>query len=111
MQALEIDGVACVSFDVFRTHKDTTDIVRCTAPIIDQRAVKSSTGDCTQRFVIGTTLQMGAHRWLIEMTLIDRRNMLFRMLVGRTSLSNRFTVDPSSSYRVGVKPTGKCMSQ
>ncbi|MEM6817255.1 MAG: RimK/LysX family protein [Pseudomonadota bacterium] len=111
LQALEIDGVACVSFDVFRTHKDTTDIVRCTAPIIDQRAVKSSTGDRTQRFVIETTLQMGAHRWPIEMTLIDRRNMLFRMLVGRTALSNRFTVDPSSSYRVGAKPTGKGMSQ
>ncbi|MEL6301151.1 MAG: RimK/LysX family protein [Pseudomonadota bacterium] len=105
MEALEVDGVTCVGFDVYRTHKDTTDIVHCTAPIVDQRAVKSSTGNRTHRFVIETTLQMGAHRWSIEMTLIDRRDMLFRMLVGRTALSHRLLVDPSSSYRVGAKPT------
>ena len=39
-----------------------------------------------------------------EMTLTNRDSMLFRMLIGRTSLNDRFLIDPSASYCQG-KPS------
>jgi hypothetical protein len=36
--------------------------------------------------------------WLIEITLTERENMLFRMLLGRSALRKRFMVNPSRSF-------------
>jgi len=36
-----------------------------------------------------------------EMTLTNRDSMLFRMLIGRTTMNNRFIIDPGASYIQG----------
>jgi hypothetical protein len=42
-----------------------------------------------------------------EVTLTDRENMRFRMLLGRTAMRGLFRVDPGRSYLIGPRPGKK----
>ena len=83
------------------------DVVTCIADVVDQRTVRDSGGHEEERWVIESALMIGAHRWLIEMTLTSRDDMQFRMLIGRTAIKGRALVNPSSSYLIGKKPRKK----
>lgn len=77
--------------------------ITCIAPATDRRMVTDSGGHSEERWVISTSLFIGPHQWPIDMTLTDRDNMKFRMLIGRTALKNRALVNSSASYLVGKK--------
>jgi hypothetical protein len=78
------------------------DIVRfCEAPVLEKRRVKDSGGHIEKRYVIRTTAVMGAASWPIDITLTNRDLMLFRMLLGRKAVENRFLINPGRSYRTG----------
>jgi len=68
------------------------------APIIDRRAVRNSGGTSEIRFVIQTTLLLDRSRWSIELTLTDRAQMGFGMLLGREAMKKRMMVDPAASF-------------
>ena len=94
----ERDGKRFVKFCVHpKQHSSTPEIV-AHARLIDQRWVKSSLGTKTRRPVIETTVEIGKEKVFIEMTLINRDVMGFRMLLGRQALREKFLVDPSRSY-------------
>ena len=69
--------------------------------------VTDSGGHTERRFVIETLIRLGQKSWKAEMTLTDRDSMKFRMLLGRTALSNEFYVDPAASYVQGKISTKK----
>ena len=75
------------------------------AKAIDHRTVRDSGGHEETRVTIETTLQMGKEQWPIELTLTDREEMGFKMLLGRTAMQNRFYVDASESYLLGNAAT------
>jgi hypothetical protein len=50
---------------------------------------------------------MGPHTWRAEFTLTARDDMLFRMLLGRTAIAGKATVNPARSYLVGKKTRKK----
>jgi hypothetical protein len=97
-------GKQRVRFRVHPLQKDTATEVTCEADVIDRRQVRDSGGHTEQRWVIVTPVKLGGQRWDIEMTLTERDNMLFRMLLGRTAIKGRCTVDPSRSYLSGKVP-------
>lgn len=68
------------------------------APLIGFRVVRSSLGHETRRPVISTTLRLGQEEWPIEVTLINRDIMGYRMLLGRSALKSGFLIDPYESY-------------
>ncbi len=70
----------------------------CEAPSVGTRNIRSSTGDLQRRHVIVTALRLGGETWPIEVSLADRQEMGFEMLVGRTAVRRRFLVDPGRSY-------------
>ena len=72
--------------------------VHCEAPVTDRRQVTDSGGHSEQRYVISTPVTLGDQSVHVEITLTDRENMRFRMLLGRTAMRGRFLVDPSRSY-------------
>ena len=67
--------------------------------MVDQRRVTSSNGAQELRFVILTEIVIGEKVWPIEISLSDRREMNYRMLLGRQALqAGRVLIDPGSSF-------------
>ncbi len=87
-----------ISFDIHPIQFDSTTVVTCTANIIDKRWVTDSGGHREERYVIFTPLALGEEVWPVEITLTERDTMLFRMLLGRSAIRKRYTVDPARSF-------------
>jgi hypothetical protein len=68
------------------------------AHIVDRISITDSGGHPEERPRIETTLVLGPVRKPILLTLTDRSEMLFRMIVGRTALAGDFRVDVTRKY-------------
>ena len=90
-----------------RPLQKSTEVIWCEAEFIEDRWVSDSGGHRELRPVIRTPVILGGHRWKIEVTLTARDNMLFRMLLGRTALENRYMVDPAASFLLGKRKMKK----
>lgn len=74
----------------------------CEAELIDRRWVTDSGGHRELRPFIRTGIVLGGQSWDAELSLSARRDsMRFRMLLGRTALAGRFTIDPAASFVQG----------
>lgn len=104
LERFERDGKAMVRFEAHPLQRDTSVRIPVEAELADRRAVRSSSGDQTLRPVVRTEIRLMEQRWEIELTLIRRDPMGFRMLLGRQAIRGRFLVDPDRSYLAG-KPT------
>lgn len=100
LETFERDSELWVRFWVHPLQNNNDFIKECEAKVLDQRMVKDSGGHEEQRFVIQTMLKFNKEEWPIEMTLTNRENMLFRMLLGRTAMQNRIIVDPTASFLI-----------
>jgi hypothetical protein len=70
----------------------------CEAVHVDVRGITSSNGDQQRRFVIKTPLAIGSLVFRAEISLADRSQMQFPMLIGRTALRRRMVVDSGHSW-------------
>jgi hypothetical protein len=110
IEAFEEKGRQRVRFKLHPIQHDNETVVQCVADVIDRRMVSDSGGHRELRWVIATDVVIGPHAWPAEFTLTARDDMLFRMLLGRTAIAGRVTVNPARSYLVGKKrrkKTGK----
>ena len=93
-----------IRFWIHPFQRDQEKSVCCVAEVLDKRVVKDSGGHAEERYVIETKLLIGKLLFPIELTLTNREDMLFRMLLGRTALGScNMIVDPASSYLTGKK--------
>lgn len=72
-------------------------------PLIDEREIKSSTGEKTLRPVVKTLIRMGDFEFKAEITLINRDLMGFKMLIGREALKDHFVINPAKSFLLKKK--------
>ena len=98
------DTVTLVSFSIHPLQNDQQ-VVQCEYPLHDERWVTDSGGHREMRPVILTRLAFDGAEWPVEITLTNRENMKFRMLLGRTAMAGRMIVDPQKSYLRGQEPT------
>ena len=79
-------------------HQDDDDTtIECEMPVKDQRTITSSNGHTSERIVIETRLLMGDLSRKIELTLVCRKKMRFRMLLGRQAMKG-LAVKPDQSH-------------
>jgi len=105
IEPFDRNGEPWVRF-ALRPHRRRTQDISCEAAVKDVRVVKDSGGHAEERFVIETSLGIGTRpeAWPVEITLANRGGMQFAMLLGRTAIRGRFTVDPARSYLAGRPP-------
>lgn len=96
-------GISLVTFNFHPSHQRPEVAQRAEAVVIAERWVRSSSGHEELRPVIRTLIQLGLHRWPIELTLSARHDMGFRLLLGREALRGHYVVDPGRSYLQGHK--------
>ncbi|XLS27680.1 30S ribosomal protein S6--L-glutamate ligase [Flavobacteriaceae bacterium M23B6Z8] len=101
IQPFQRNNEPWVTFDVFPLQYDGKKVKHCEARVIDQRIIKSSTGNREKRFVINTEMKIGQSSWKIELTLTNRDSMGYRMLLGREAMAGRMIVDPSAGFLLG----------
>ena len=87
-----------VRFVVHPMQRNCEKTIHVHAEVIGVRNVRSSTGQVELRPVIATRISVGDHLWPIELTLTNRDQMGFRMLLGRQAIRGRFLVDGGRSY-------------
>jgi len=74
----------------------------CEAPVLQKRTVRDSGGHTEERYIIETSVNIGARKWTIELSLTSREDMMFRMLLGRSAIiEGGFIIDPTISYITG----------
>ena len=76
--------------------------VICSAKVITRRLVTSSNGETESRYVIASNISIGGQTWPIEITLTNRETMGYRMLLGRSALTENMAVVPSASFQQPV---------
>lgn len=90
-----------VGFDTHPIQKNSQLVKTCTARLVDNRVVASSIGEKQNRYVIQTLLALGGYTWDIEITLTNRIDLGYRMLLGRQALRGAVLVDLSRSFCLG----------
>ena len=106
VEEFERDGKTFVRFKVHPIQRNRDFGVKAEAEVLEYRNVRSSSGQKSRRPVILTEIEILGQRWPIELTLANRDEMGFRMLLGREAVRGRFLVDAGKSY-YGGKPLAK----
>ncbi|MEZ9906772.1 ATP-dependent zinc protease [Vibrio breoganii] len=97
------NGKPYVEFDLHPDIYNLEKIVTCQAKVVDSRKIKSSNGEAEQRCVIKTTFGIAGHSWPIEVTLTNRKDMSYLMLLGREGMGDKVYVDPSRAFTLEVE--------
>jgi hypothetical protein len=74
-------------------------------PVYTKRAITNTSGTPETRIVIRTPMVLAGRKWKIDISLTDRGNMRFPLILGRRALRRRnIAVHPGQSYLVSQKP-------
>jgi hypothetical protein len=96
--ALHVDNIRelphdQVSFDVVLHRAKLDRRVPVKTRIVRRGHVRSSSGHQTNRIFVETAIRLGPVTRTIEVSLVDRGEMLHRMLLGRKALGGPFVID------------------
>ena len=103
LEVFEQDGEEWVRFSIHPWQKSDEDHVELSLPVLDRREVRSSNGQTEQRYAVALDVGLAGRTITTVMTLSNRDEMGFRMLIGREALERGFLVDSAISY-AGGKP-------
>lgn len=104
VEEFEREGAEWVRFGVRPWQNSDEDAVVVETPVFDRRQVRSSSGHVEQRIVVLMRLVLLGRDVTAEVTLSNRDEMGFRMLVGREALRNGFLVAAGESFLGGRAP-------
>ncbi len=96
-------GKPWVRFDIHPDVYDIKKVTSCKAALHDVRSIKSSNGTSEVRYVIKTLMRLGDQSWPIEITLTNRSDMSYLMLLGRQGMGKKVLVNPAKSFLLTQK--------
>lgn len=100
----EREGEEWVRFRVKPWQESNEDATIVACPVHDRRHVRSSSGHSEERIVVLLAVRLIDHTIVAEVTLTNRDEMGFRMLIGREALRQGYLVDPARSFLGGRAP-------
>ncbi len=95
---LRFEGEEMVTFEVALSRADRSHTRPVQAKVKRRTVVKSSNGHVSDRIVVETSLKVGEIVKSIDVSLVCRKRMQCRMLIGRSALQHHFVVDSSQAY-------------
>lgn len=103
IREFEREGIPWVKFMVSPVQRRSVPTVEVESPVLEFRSVRSSSGEVSTRPVIVTSVRLMGVTWPVDLTLANRKQMGFRMLLGREAFRGRLLVDAGQSY-LGWQP-------
>lgn len=104
LEEFDQDGASRVRFSIHPWQRSAEDASVVTLPVHHRRPVRSSSGHVEERVIVLLDLVLVKHTVTAEISLSNRDEMGFRMLIGREALRKGFVVDSSRSYLGGRPP-------
>ena len=101
VEVREVDGEERVRFSIHPWQRTAEDSVELDLPVLDRREVRSSNGGVETRYAVALDVTLAGRTITTVMTLSNRDEMGFRMLIGREALERGFLVDSAVSYAGG----------
>ncbi len=101
IERLEDDRVA---FHVALDRKVSKLSERIEARLRRETTIRSSNGQTQKRYVVHAVMDVGGVRRPIEISLVCRKSMRCRMLLGREALGGAFLVDSERDYLLTTRP-------
>ncbi|WP_127792027.1 RimK/LysX family protein [Agromyces sp. LHK192] len=98
------DGSDWVRFSIHPWQDTAEDAATVELPVHDRRVIRSSTGHTQERLVVLMDVVLLDGTVTAEVTLTNRDEMGFRMLIGREALRGGFLVDAGRSFLGGRAP-------
>ena len=92
-----------IQFDIVLDRKDRTKTKTVVADISHVKRVRSSNGKVNQRYFVSTQVRIGHKVKEVEFSLVCRKSMICRVLLGRKTLENDFLVDSAKKYKAGPR--------
>ena len=87
-----------VKFTIHPVQRKWRPVIEASAKMVSLREIKSSNGQLSVRPVIKTKIKIGEKVFPIELSLVNRDLMGFRLLLGRSALKNRYIIDSGKSF-------------
>lgn len=96
IEEFERDGRKWVKFGV--ALRDSDEVIEFKAPLLRTASIKRHNADNVQRPVVQMRLAIGGLEQTLEVTLADRSDFEFPVLIGRNFLDGRALVDVSKKF-------------
>ncbi|WP_255554792.1 ATP-dependent zinc protease family protein [Sphingomicrobium clamense] len=104
IRKIEREGEDWLAFNLHPVQRHKVPEIACVARLLEERYITSSNGQRQLRPVVRVPVIVASRTFDIDLTLTNRDEMGFRMLLGREALKKRFLIDPGRSYLGGKKP-------
>jgi hypothetical protein len=98
----EIEGKQMLCFKLLdESHPEFNEVEHCFEYFI-QKPIKSSSGETELRYIIKTLLMIGHKKIRTSVSLTDRGNMRYPVLIGRKMIKNKFIIDVAKIHTGGI---------
>lgn len=101
-----VDGKDVLFFTLLDPSHSQYDNKECSYTNFKEKKIKNSFGSSEKRFIIETWIKLFGKKYTIQLSLSDRKEMRFPILVGRRFLMGKFVVD-TSKYDLSYKKKQK----
>ncbi len=97
-----IDGIETLCFKLLDESHPEYSNNEYMFPTFSKKVIKSSFGESEERYIIQTLIQIAGKKINCSISLTDRTNMRYPVLIGRRTIKGKFIVDVAKKYTGGL---------
>lgn len=98
IEPFDKDGQPYVRFNLLDPSHETYNEKLFKLPIYSTKKIKSSNGTSEERIIIKTIIRISERELEVELSLTNRSEMRYPVLIGRKLINGHFLVDVSKKY-------------